>query len=318
MATYKAEFLYQHYRGRPRPASHYSMGWLPVWLRLAGFAPRQANFAGRSGLVKRLAGIAAERTLPALAPRPFTRARPDLRRWVTGPRRVVLWPDSFNNYFTPDVLEAGVEVLTAAGYEVVLPDQAVCCGLTWVSTGQLGIARRVLRRTLDVLAPYLKAGFDVVGLEPSCTALFRGDLAALLPDDPRAALLASRTRTFAESLDGFRFAPLAVETISQVHCHQHAVLGFGADEAALAAAGVRNTTLDAGCCGLAGNFGFERGHYDVSAAIAEDRMLPAIRATPPETIVLSDGFSCRTQIAQQSDRKPLHLAELLRRALARQ
>ncbi|HKN55346.1 MAG TPA: FAD-binding and (Fe-S)-binding domain-containing protein [Amycolatopsis sp.] len=313
MATYKSEFLHQHYRHRLRPASHYSMGWLPLWLRFTALAPGLANFGGRSGLLKRMAGIAPERSLPRFAPRPFTRT--DVPRWTTGSRRVVLWPDSFNNYLTPGVLEAGLEVLTAAGYDVVLPDQDVCCGLTWVSTGQLGIARRVLGRTLDVLAPYLDAGYEVVGLEPSCTALFRGDLAALLPDDPRASRLASRTRTFAEVLEGASFGELDVETITQVHCHQHAVLGFEADEAALAAAGVRNTTLDAGCCGLAGNFGFERGHYDVSVAVAEDRMLPAIRAAAPETIVLSDGFSCRTQIAEQSGRRVLHLAELLQRAL---
>ena len=318
MATYKAEFLHQHYRGRPRPASHYSMGWLPLWLRGAARMPRLANFFARhAGPLKRLGGIARERSLPEFAPVPFTQARRDLRRWVSGERRVVLWPDSFNNYLTPDVLDAAHEVLTAAGYEVVLPDHGVCCGLTWVSTGQLGIARRVLRHTLDVLAPYLDVGYEVVGLEPSCTALFRGDLKALLPDDPRADLLAARTFTFAELLARapVPFAALDVEAITQVHCHQHAVLGFDADESVMAAAGVRNTTLDSGCCGLAGNFGFERGHYDVSVAVAEDRMLPAIRAASPETVVLSDGFSCRTQIAQQSGREALHLAELLRRAL---
>ncbi|WP_206789152.1 FAD-binding and (Fe-S)-binding domain-containing protein [Amycolatopsis sp. MtRt-6] len=320
MATYKAEFLHQHYRRRLRPASHYSMGWLPLWLRVSGFAPRLANAVGRSrlaALVKRLGGIAPERSLPTFAPSPFTSSRADLRRRATGERRVVLWPDSFNNYLTPSVLDAAHEVLTAAGYDVVLPDRGVCCGLTWVSTGQLGVARRVLDRTLSVLAPYLEDGYEVAGLEPSCTALFRGDLPALMPGDARAELLASRTFTFAELLERapIPFAALDVDAITQVHCHQHAVLGFGADESALQAAGVRNTTLDSGCCGLAGNFGFERGHYDVSKAVAEDRMLPAIRAAAPDTVVVSDGFSCRTQIAQESGRTPVHLAELLRRAL---
>jgi Fe-S oxidoreductase len=320
MATYKAEFLHQHYRRRLRPASHYSMGWLPLWLRLSARVPKLANAVGRSSLarlVKRLGGIAPERELPSFAPSPFTRARADLRRRASGERRVVLWPDSFNNFLTPSVLDAAHEVLTAAGYDVVLPDRGVCCGLTWVSTGQLGVARRVLDRTLDVLAPYLEDGYEVAGLEPSCTALFRGDLPALMPGDARAELLASRTFTFAELLARapIPFAALDVDAITQVHCHQHAVLGFGADEAALAAAGVRNTTLDSGCCGLAGNFGFERGHYEVSKAVAEDRMLPAIRAAAPETVVVSDGFSCRTQIAQESGREAVHLAELLRRAL---
>ncbi|WP_410626780.1 FAD-binding and (Fe-S)-binding domain-containing protein [Amycolatopsis sp. cmx-8-4] len=321
MATYKAEFLHQHYRRRLRPAAHYSMGWLPLWLRASARAPRLANAVGRSprlsGLLKRLGGIAPERALPEFARKPFTTARADLRRRASGDRKVVLWPDSFNNYLTPSVLDAAHEVLTAAGYDVVLPGRGVCCGLTWVSTGQLDVARRVLRRTLDVLAPYLDAGYEVAGLEPSCTALFRGDLPALLPDDERASLLASRTATFAELLERapIPFAALDVDAITQVHCHQHAVLGFTADESAMAAAGVRNTTLDSGCCGLAGNFGFERGHYDVSKAVAEDRMLPAIRAASPETVVVSDGFSCRTQIAQESGRQAVHLAELLRRAL---
>ncbi|SFW71464.1 FAD-binding and (Fe-S)-binding domain-containing protein [Amycolatopsis australiensis] len=321
MATYKAEFLHQHYRRRLRPASHYSMGWLPLWLRLSARLPELANAAGRSPLVsrvlKRLGGIARERALPSFAPSPFTKSRADLRRRASGERKVLLWPDSFNNYLTPAVLEAAYDVLTAAGYDVVLPDRGVCCGLTWVSTGQLGVARRVLNRTLDVLAPYLDEGYEVAGLEPSCTALFRGDLPALLPGDARAELLKSRTFTFAELLARapVPFAALDVDAITQVHCHQHAVLGFGADESALAAAGVRNTTLDSGCCGLAGNFGFERGHYDVSRAVAEDRMLPAIRAASPDTVVVSDGFSCRTQIEQESGRRPLHLAELLRRAL---
>ncbi|MCR6488850.1 FAD-binding oxidoreductase [Amycolatopsis sp. OK19-0408] len=322
IATYKAEFLHQHYRRRLRPASHYSMGWLPLWLRVSARMPRLANAVGRSPLarvLKRLGGIASERALPSFAAAPFTSSRADLRRRASGERRVVLWPDSFNNYLTPSVLDAAYEVLTAAGYDVVLPDRGVCCGLTWVSTGQLGVARRVLDRTLAVLAPYLEDGYEVAGLEPSCTALFRGDLPALMSGDARAELLASRTSTFAELLARapIPFADLDVDAITQVHCHQHAVLGFDADESALAAAGVRATTLDSGCCGLAGNFGFERGHYDVSKAVAEDRMLPAIRAAAPETVVVSDGFSCRTQIAQESGREAVHLAELLRRALPR-
>jgi FAD/FMN-containing dehydrogenase/Fe-S oxidoreductase len=323
MATYKAEFFHHHYRGRIRPASHYSMGWLPLWLRFAGIAPHLANAVTRKRLlakaVKRVGGLAPERDLPVFAAKPFTRARRDLRVRPRLDRKkpVVLWPDSFNNYFTPNVLDAATEVLIAAGYDVVLPDRGGCCGLTWVSTGQLGVARKVLRRTLSVLKPYLDAGYEVAGLEPSCTALFRGDLAALLPGDPTAELLAERTRTFAELLadSPLEFESLDVDAISQVHCHQHAVLGFAADEQAMAAAGIRNSTLDSGCCGLAGNFGFERGHYDVSVACAEDRLLPAVREAAKETVVISDGFSCRTQIAQESERTAVHLAEVLRRAL---
>ncbi|WP_435154863.1 FAD-binding and (Fe-S)-binding domain-containing protein [Amycolatopsis sacchari] len=318
MATYKAEFQHQHYKGRLRPLSHYSMGWLPLWLRFSALAPRLLNALLRrpriAALVKRLGGLAPERDLPEFAAKPFTRTH---KRKPGGGRRVVLWPDSFNNYLTPDVLHAASEVLEAAGFAVVVPKQNVCCGLTWVSTGQLGMAKRVLRRTLAVLKPYLDAGYEVVGLEPSCTALFRGDLGHLLPGDETAALLASRTRTFAELLADadLPLRELDLDAITQVHCHQHAELGFTADERLMARAGIRNSTLDSGCCGLAGNFGFERGHYDVSVAVAEDRMLPAIRAASEDTVVVSDGFSCRTQIAQQSGRRAVHLAQLIRNAL---
>lgn len=323
MATYKAEFFHQYYRGKIRPAAHYSMGWLPVWLRFADIAPGLANagLANRrfADALKRLGGIAAERELPRLSQVPFTRGRKELRQTpdpVAG-NPVVLWPDTFNNHFTPVVLQAAERVLRRAGFEVVLPNRSVCCGLTWLSTGQLDVARRVLRHTLGVLRPYLDAGYRVVGLEPSCTALFRSDIAQLLPGDETGRLLAERTHTLAELLDGtaLDFRSLQARAVSQVHCHQHAVLGFGADEQLMAAVGIDNTTLDSGCCGLAGNFGFEAGHYDVSVACAEDRMLPAIRETEPDTLVVSDGFSCRTQVAQHSDRTPVHLAELLSRAL---
>jgi FAD/FMN-containing dehydrogenase/Fe-S oxidoreductase len=317
MATYKAEFQHQHYKGRIRPLSHYSMGWLPLWLRFSALAPRFANAVLRrprvAALVKRMGGIAEERQLPTFARRPFTRTH----KRTSGGKPIVLWPDSFNNYLTPDVLHAAAEVLEAAGYHVIVPEKNVCCGLTWVSTGQLDMAKRVLRRTLWVLKPYLDAGYDVVGLEPSCTALFRGDLGHLMPGDETAALLAQRTRTFAELLAEAELPlrDLDIDAITQVHCHQHAELGFTADERLMVRAGIRNSTLDSGCCGLAGNFGFERGHYDVSVAVAEDRMLPAIREAAPETVVISDGFSCRTQIAQESDRRAVHLAELVRQAL---
>ncbi|WP_235022613.1 FAD-binding and (Fe-S)-binding domain-containing protein [Amycolatopsis alkalitolerans] len=317
MATYKAEFQHQHYKGRIRPLSHYSMGWLPLWLRVSALAPKLANAALRrpriAALAKRLGGIAPERQLPTFAERPYTRSRKPRE----GGKPVVLWPDSFNNYLTPQVLHAATEVLEAAGYQVVVPEKNVCCGLTWVSTGQLGMAKRVLGRTLAVLEPYLDAGYEVVGLEPSCTALFRGDLGHLMPGDKTAVLLAERTRTFAELLEQAELPlrELDIDAITQVHCHQHAELGFSADEKLMARAGIRNSTLDSGCCGLAGNFGFERGHYEVSKAVAEDRMLPAIREAAPETVVISDGFSCRTQIAQESRRSPVHLAELVRDAL---
>jgi Fe-S oxidoreductase len=214
-----------------------------------------------------------------------------------------------------------VAVLEHAGYQVRVPEGRLCCGLTWITTGQLRVARRVAARTVRALdaAAATAAGTLVVGLEPSCAAALRADVPHLLHHDPAARRLAERTVTLAELLvqhtPGWRPPRLEVDAISQTHCHQHATAGFSADAALLAALGVANTELDSGCCGLAGNFGFERGHYQVSMAAAEQVLLPAVRAAAPDTVVLADGFSCRTQIAQATDRTGTHLAELIARAL---
>lgn len=328
MATYKAEFLAQHYAGRPRPAAHYALGWLPVWAKLARTAPRLANATlhapGVSRLGKALAGVAAERTVPPFAAESFTEwwaARGAPEPDPAGRRTVVLWPDTFSNYFEPAVARAAVRVLEDAGYAVAVPYAPVCCGLTWISTGQLGMARRALRRTLGVLRPWLAAGTPIVGLEPSCAATFRSDAPELMPDDREVARLAGQFHTLAELLvgdapPGWRPPAMARTALVQTHCHQHAVLGHDADRELLRRAGVAADVLDAGCCGLAGNFGFERGHYPVSLAIAEQGLLPAVRAAPPGALLLADGFSCRTQIAQGgTGRRALHTAEALALAL---
>ncbi|GAA1062574.1 FAD-binding and (Fe-S)-binding domain-containing protein [Streptomyces asiaticus] len=335
MATYKAEFLHHHYEGRMRPAAHYSMGWLPVWLRAASLlraAPAANALAGVSPLAtlaKRLGGIAPERDIPELAHEPFTRwwrdrVREAARGTGTGPgpgsarpdhgRTVVLWPDTFTNHLSPSVGRSAVAVLEAAGLRVVVPPKPVCCGLTWVSTGQLDRARTVMRRTLDVMAPALDAGLPVVGLEPSCTAALRTDLPELLTTDPRAARLAESVSTFAQALE--RHAPdwqpprIDRPVVGQTHCHQHAVLGDAAERRLRERAGLTGT-LSGGCCGLAGNFGFEDGHYEVSAACAEEQLLPSVRAAEPGTEVLADGYSCRTQLTQLAGQKGRHLAEVL-------
>ena len=321
MATYKAEFLAHHYKGRLRPASHYSMGWLPAVALLAARAPAAVNAAGRAPglgrLLKLAGGIDAHRELPRFARERFTRwyARRGARR--TGPP-VILWPDTFTNSFHPDVGQAAVSVLENAGFTVEVPARPLCCGLTWISTGQLGVAGRVLKRTIAALRPALQAGRRVVVLEPSCAAVFRSDAAELLGSDD-ARLLARQTTTLAELLGerGWRPPPSAGsgakrKAIAQVHCHQHAIMGFDADSKLLRACGVDLDVLDAGCCGLAGNFGFERGHYDVSVACAEHGLWPAVRNADPATAVLADGFSCRTQIeAGHLGREGIHLAQLL-------
>jgi Fe-S oxidoreductase len=210
---------------------------------------------------------------------------------------------------------AAVAVFEAAGLAVQLPRQAVCCGLTWMSTGQIGIARRVLRRSLRVIAPHLAAGRPIVGLEPSCAATLRHDGPALLPEDPLAIAASRSVRSFAESLTelapDWRPPPVGGRALVQVHCHQHAVMGFGPDLAILAAAGVEAVVPDSGCCGMAGHFGFEPGHVELSKAAAERVLLPAVRAASEETAILADGFSCATQIRQGTGRRPRHLAELL-------
>ncbi|TCC23766.1 FAD-binding and (Fe-S)-binding domain-containing protein [Kribbella speibonae] len=320
LATYKAEFTHHHYARRPwaRPMSHWSMGWLPLWSRLASRAPGLANRFARLQLTKRLGGIAAEREVPPFAPETFTHwfSHRDNPGAGSG-RRVVLWPDTFTNYLAPEIGRAAVAVLEAAGYEVVLPAKPVCCGLTWISTGQLTTARRVLNRSLDVLAPHLEAGTPIVGLEPSCTAALRHDAPALIADNPLAASAAANTRTFSELLaeSGWQPPHIGGTAYVQPHCHQHAVLGFDADRKLMAAAGIEAGLADPGCCGLAGNFGFERDHYEVSQAVGERTLLPAVRSLPETTTVLADGFSCRTQIAQATPRHARHLAQLLAEGL---
>jgi Fe-S oxidoreductase len=321
MATYKAEALYQRYRGRLRPASHYSLGWLPRWAGLAARAPWLVNGALRAKPVaaaaRGLGGIDQRRPLPAFATKSF-------RRWFAGHqphesgKPVLLWVDTFTNAFAPEVGQAAVRVLEAAGYHVRITRRAACCGLTWISTGQLDGARRQLRRTLRELGPALDDGIPMVGLEPSCTAALRRDAGELLPGEPRAAELDGAVKTLAEllrSTDGWAPPDLSdVTGVAQPHCHARAAGDWDADAALLAAAGARVSAVG-GCCGLAGNFGVERGHYDVSAAVAETALLPAvreaIRAAGDDATVLADGYSCRTQLDQLAGVRGRHLAELL-------
>jgi FAD/FMN-containing dehydrogenase/Fe-S oxidoreductase len=325
MATYKAEALYQRYRHRPRPAAHYALGWLPRWARAARLAPRAVNAAisrpGLAALAKRAGGIDARRPLPQFA-------RTSFREWFDGRpvpedpsvrdgTPVLLWVDTFTDHFSPEVGQAAVRVLESAGYSVRIPRKRVCCGLTWISTGQLDGARRQLRRTLDALDEQLSDDTVLLGLEPSCTAVLRSDLTELLPDDARATRVAAATRTLAEVLTatpGWTPPDLHdVHGVAQPHCHQHAVLGWDADAALLARAGADIRAVG-GCCGLAGNFGVERGHYDVSVAVAETALLPAVRQAGAGSVVLADGFSCRTQLEQLAATSGVHLAQLLDRS----
>ncbi len=231
----------------------------------------------------------------------------------------MLWPDTFSNFLDPSGAQDTVEVLEALGYEVVLPDGPVCCGLTWYSTGQLGVARSVLDRSLKSLERHLTAGRTVVGVEPSCTQALREESVELLPESPTARRLAQQTTTLAELVarhDGdWPFGTLDTEAVLQPHCHTEAGPGHGAELEVLKRLGVDTDVVTAGCCGLAGNFGYEPGHWEVSRSSAERELYPKVRAADAGTAIVADGFSCRTQISQGTERRATHLAALLRKAL---
>ncbi|MCX3286672.1 FAD-binding and (Fe-S)-binding domain-containing protein [Streptomyces sp. NEAU-H22] len=357
MATYKAEFLHRHYAGRRRPAAHHALGRLPEWLRAVS-RTRTAWLVNALSAVpplawaaKRLGGLAPQREIPPLATRTFSRwweRRGASGAFAHGPFAqgdlVILWPDTFTEHLSPGVGRAAVRVLEAAGLRVALPPTLrlekppvgdgrtvaldplsllrgrgrVCCGLTYVSTGQLDRARAVMRRTLDLMEPVLETGAPVVVLEPSCAAALRTDVPELLHEDPRAARLAAKVLTFAETLERHApgWTPPRVDrpVAGQTHCHQHAVLGDAADRR-LREAALLTGELSGGCCGLAGNFGFERGHYEVSAACAQEQLLPSVRDAPGGTVVLADGYSCRTQLEQLAGVRGRHLAQVLAEAL---
>ncbi len=314
MATYKAEALHQKYAGSRRPRSHYTLGRLPQWAALAAPMAPALNRMMRLGPVARLArataGIDQRRSIPTFAPTTLRKGldKPDRSQ---GKPDVWIWADSFTDHFLPQTAHAAIRVLEAAGLEVRVITEDACCGLTWVTTGQLDKARTIMAGTVATLAPYVASGVPVIGLEPSCLATLRSD-AVELSDDPRARQVADGVLTFAELLARLDWTPpdlTGVEVVAQPHCHQSAVLGWAADEALLRKAGAVVTRV-AGCCGLAGNFGMEKGHYEVSVAVAETYLLPAVRAQDG-AVVLADGMSCRVQLADLAGVPAMHLAELL-------
>jgi FAD/FMN-containing dehydrogenase/Fe-S oxidoreductase len=325
MATYKAEFLHHYYKGRPRPLTAYAMGLIMMWARLASVRPNLANALLHapvlSDVMKRTVGIAPQREIPRFAPRTF-------KDWFFGRERknphgaaVILWPDTFNNYFTPEVAIAATEVLEAAGYRVEVPQQTLCCGRPLYDYGMLLTAKAFLRDILEALRPRIQAGVHIVGLEPSCVSVFRDELVNLLPHDLDAQRLAHQTRTLSEFLMeiGERWQPPKVhrKALVQPHCHHKAVMGFDSERALLEKMGVEAEIPDSGCCGMAGSFGYEAGErYEVSMACAERVLLPKVREAREETVILADGFSCREQIEQGTGVRPLHLAEMIRDAMS--
>ena len=372
MARYRSEALFRTYRGRMRPLSHYTLGWLPRLTRVTARVPGLARIANvvmsvapLRSLAFRVIGLDPRRGMPALQSGTFTAwarrrnllagsvpasassdpisgtrerggttASPDSTREreaatassmadspiLSGPRDpsgrsyALVWADSFSQTLDDAGARAVVDVLEANGFApIVAPD--ACCGLTWITTGQLTGAKKHLTSLLSVLAPFAASGIPIVGVEPSCTAVLRDDLLDLLPEDPRSALVSGATRTLAEVLSAVpasaRHLPSleGVEIVAQPHCHHYSVMGWDTDQALLESLGARVTRLE-GCCGLAGNFGMEAGHYDLSVAVASHSLLPTLDAQP-DAVYLADGFSCRTQAAQLAGRGGVHLATLL-------
>ncbi len=316
MASYKSEVLHQTYRGRWRPRSHYVLGRLPLWARLGAPFARLTNLAlripGLVHLARWVAGVDQRRSLPSFATRTLTKELAGSTR-ASGGEPVLVWTDSFTEYFSTDAGRAAVRLLEANGYEVRFLERQQCCGLTWISTGQLDQAARLAGAAVAQLHPFVADGIPVVGLEPSCLAVLRTDAVELV-DDPRAAEVAQGVFTLAELLG--RREDLVVPDLSgrtlvvQPHCHQNSVIGFEADLRLLSRTGATVKRVG-GCCGLAGNFGVEKGHYEVSVAVAEQQLLPAVREAGPDAVVVADGFSCRTQLDDLAGVRAVHLAQLL-------
>ncbi|MHB1844049.1 MAG: FAD-binding and (Fe-S)-binding domain-containing protein [Deltaproteobacteria bacterium] len=323
MATYKAEFLSRFWRGRLRPRAAYAMGYIDKWARLAQRVPGLVNLIARlpilAGLVKLAGGIAQERELPAFARESFQAWF--RRRAPVNPagRPVLVWPDTFTDHFHPAVGKAAVELLESAGCQVRLPTVPLCCGRPLYDFGMLDDAKRYLRRILDALRPEIEAGVPLVGLEPSCLAVFKDELIGLFPNDEDAKRLSRQSHLLSDFLvNELDWQPpkLAREVVVHGHCHQKATVGMASDEALLARLGADQRLLETGCCGMAGSFGFEAGeNYRVSMAVGEHDLLPKLRETAKDAVICASGFSCRTQIEQGTDRRGLHLAQVALMAL---
>jgi FAD/FMN-containing dehydrogenase/Fe-S oxidoreductase len=319
IATYKAEFLAHYYERRLRPPIAYALGLIPWWARVAERAPHLANLVMRrepsARLLKRLAGIAPQRELPPFATETFKAwfARRGSRN--AGAARVLLWPDTFTNHFEPGVARA-------AGFRVEVPQRPLCCGRPLYDFGMLKLARRTLRQVLDELRPALAEGVPIVGLEPSCVAVFRDELRNLFPNDEDAKRLCTQAFLLSEFLEreAKSWVPPKLErkALVHAHCHHGALMKFDDEEAVLKKLGLDFEVLDSGCCGMAGSFGYEDGeHYEVSLRCGERVLLPAVREADSDTLLIADGFSCRGQIVHGAGRRPLHLAEVIQLALAR-
>ena len=336
IATYKAEFLSHYYEKKRRPLNAYVFGLVELWARIGSLIPGIANFfsqtPGSRHLLQRVLGLAPQRQLPRLAPMSFRqwvrRNRPSifgegmsLQSAPHNGRQVVLWVDTFNNYFRPETCRAALEVLEATGFEVTCSRRPLCCGRPLYDFGMLEKAKNNLRQIMSALGPSIDVGLPIVILEPSCASVFRDELHSLFPSDERAGRLRKQTFLLSEFLQnhapGYVPPPLSRKVILHGHCHHKALMKINDEESLLRKMGVDLQSLDSGCCGMAGPFGFQKDKFEISQTIGERVLLPAVRRAAPDTLVVADGFSCREQIVQGAGRPAMHLAEILKMALER-
>lgn len=339
MATYKAEFLSHYYERNPRPRHAYAFGFIHWWARLGSTVPQVANFftqmPGLRTLTKWMGGVAPEREVPEFPPETFRewfkkrRGRGESRIEDRDSRvpegtskvggRVVLFPDTFTNFFRPETAKAAVKVLEDAGYEVDIPPRLLCCGRPLYDYGFLDTAEQLWEQMLDTLREEVRREVPIIGLEPSCVAAFRDELTNLLPHDEDAARLNKNVHTLGEFLarEAEDYSPPTYERKAYMHghCHHRAIMGTDSEKHLLRKMGMDLEVIRSTCCGVAGSFGFEAEHYDVSMACGEHELLPTVREAEPDALVIADGFSCREQIGHATDRSGLHLAEVLHLAV---
>ena len=323
MATYKAEFLSHYYEGKRRPPNAYAFGLMFRWARVASLMPRVANALAHAPLLgdlgKRFVRMAPQRRIPLFASQTFREWFARRPRRNAGRRRVLLWPDTWNNHFHPSTAQAAVAVLEDAGFDVAIPSAPLCCGRPLYDYGMLGLAKRMLEDILAQLREDIRAGVPLIGLEPSCVSVFRDEMNDLLGNDEDAKRLQKQTFLLAEFLakeaPDYVPPPLRRKAVVHQHCHHKTVLDRAAETKLLDALGLDYDAPDTGCCGMAGAFGFEREHIDVSLKVGERVLLPAVRHADAATIIVADGFSCREQIAQTTNRQALHPAQVLQMAI---
>jgi Fe-S oxidoreductase len=334
VATYKAEFLAHYYEGKKRPLHAYAFGMIDRWAELGSSAPWLANFfsqaPGFRQIMQAMLHLAPPRRAPRLAGSTFQKwaraqnvpacgsAGSPRNNGAAAPQ-VILWADTFNNYFHPGTSRAALEVLQSAGFRVAVPRGHLCCGRPLYDFGFLDKAKEYLQKIMSVLATEIDAGVPIVVLEPSCASVFRDELRNLFPTDARAIKLRSQTFLLSEFLawhaPGYKPPQLSAKVLLHGHCHHKSIMGIGDEESLLRQTGADLQLIDSGCCGMAGPFGFEKEKYAVSQAVGERVLLPAVRNTPADALIVSDGFSCREQIQQSTGRRALHLAEALRLGL---